>query len=220
MMKAQTKRTQQQTVESYRRLNRFVQKGQILFTGSSLMEQFPVAELATSYGLNKIVYNRGVGGFKTQDLLENIDVMLLDPEPRYVFINIGTNDLSVYEDGTPWQTVLEKNYDEILRQLKEKLPETEAFLMAYYPVPKETEESRKIAEFFGSTRSKATLAEANEIQKRLAAKYGYRFIDVNDGLADENGDMKEEFLKDAIHFYPDGYEIVYRNLEKYLEELK
>lgn len=219
-MKANAERTQRQTVETYRRLNRYVRKGQILFTGSSLMEQFPISELSMSHELGKIIYNRGVGGFKTSDMLANIDVMLLDPEPKYVFINIGTNDLAIYPDGTPWQEVLQKNYDAILGQLKEKLPETEAYVMAFYPVPREDEESLKVAAMFGSVvRSKATLAEANEIAEGLAKKYGYHFINVNEGLADENGDMKPEFMKDHIHFYPDGYELVYRNLEKYLKKL-
>lgn len=86
-------------LESFNRLNKLAPKGQILFTGSSLMEQFPITELAMNHGLGKIVYNRGIGGFKTTDLLENIHAMLLDLEPKYVFINIGTNDLSNTPDG-------------------------------------------------------------------------------------------------------------------------
>lgn len=206
-------------LESFKRLNKLASKGQILFTGSSLMEQFPIAELAMNHGLGRIVYNRGIGGFKTTDLLANIHTMLLDLEPKYVFINIGTNDLSNTPDGTPWQTVLETNYDKILGQLKETLPETEVYMMAYYPMDETNEDLKIIEKLFGSIRTNALLAEANAIGKGLADKYGYHFIDVNEGLTDENGNLKKEFCKDAIHFYPDGYEIVYKNLEKYLVAL-
>ena len=46
----------------YRHLNKFVKKGEILFTGSSLMEQFPIQEIMLNHGMNKIIYNRGIGG--------------------------------------------------------------------------------------------------------------------------------------------------------------
>ena len=64
-----TKDRQRETVESYRRLNKLAVKGQIVFTGSSLMEHFPLNEIAMNHGLNKIVYNRGIGGFTTFDFI-------------------------------------------------------------------------------------------------------------------------------------------------------
>ena len=39
------RRDREQKYEKYRRLNKFCEKGQILFTGSSLMEYFPVVEM-------------------------------------------------------------------------------------------------------------------------------------------------------------------------------
>ena len=46
-------------------LNKAAKKGQILFTGSSLMEQFPVVEMTMDMGLDYLVYNRGIGGTTT-----------------------------------------------------------------------------------------------------------------------------------------------------------
>ena len=56
-------------VEKYRVLNTMVKEGQILFTGSSLMEQFPINELQMDFGIKEIIYNRGIGGFTTADML-------------------------------------------------------------------------------------------------------------------------------------------------------
>lgn len=56
---------QQDLLKNYQYLNKIATKGQVLFTGSSLMEQFPIVELAMIYGLNIKVHNRGVGGFTT-----------------------------------------------------------------------------------------------------------------------------------------------------------
>ena len=57
----------------YRHLNKFVKKGEILFTGSSLMEQFPIQEIMLNHGMNKIIYNRGIGGYTIPEMLNALD---------------------------------------------------------------------------------------------------------------------------------------------------
>lgn len=212
------KRNQAQRIENYKRLNKIASKNQILFTGSSLMEQFPIHELAAIYKFKKIIFNRGVSGFTTDDFIENIDCMLFDLEPSTVFINIGTNDMKFYDNENSWEDHLEKNYDYILAQCKQRLPNTKVFVMAYYPMAKESEETRSYLALRGSLRSNRKLKCANAIAEALANKYNYKYIDVNDGLTDENGNLKEAFCKDPIHMYADAYDIVFRNLLKYLAE--
>lgn len=92
--------------------------------------------------------------------------------------------------------------------------------MAYYPMDESDEEGLKMARAFGAIRTNEMIREASAIAESLAGKYGYQFIDVNEGLTDENGNLNPKFCKDNIHFYADGYEIVYKNLEKYLVNLK
>ena len=213
---AEDEKRKNQIIENYRRLNKIAVKGQILFTGSSLMEQFPITELSLSHRLGKIVYNRGVGGFRTEDFISNIHEMLLDLEPSKVFINIGTNDIRSFEDGTAWDDNLQKQYDYILGQCKEKLPEATIYVMAYYPMNETDEEFAEIGKMFGSIRSNEKIRTASNIACSLAEKYGFTFIDVNQGLTDETGNLKREFCKDGIHMYADAYDVVYRNLEKYL----
>ena len=55
-----------------RQQNAFIQKGRTLFTGSSLMEQFPITEFCLNEGL-PTAYNRGIGGYTTDEFLEAID---------------------------------------------------------------------------------------------------------------------------------------------------
>ena len=94
------------------------------------MEIFPIEEMQRSLGLDKLIYNRGIRATTTADLLTSMDLCIFDLAPSKIFINIGTNDLGF---SVPEATFL-ANYDEILRQIKEKLPETQVFVMAYYPV--------------------------------------------------------------------------------------
>ena len=86
-------REQQEKLERYRILNQNVKKGEILFTGSSLMEQFPINELLMTQGMSQVIYNRGIGGFTTQDMLLCMEEMVFGTEPSRIFINIGTNDI-------------------------------------------------------------------------------------------------------------------------------
>ena len=79
-------------LKNYQYLNEVAIKGETLFTGSSLMELFPICEIARSRGVDDIIYNRGISGLNTDEFLQHIHPLLLDLQPSKVFINIGTND--------------------------------------------------------------------------------------------------------------------------------
>lgn len=207
-------REQQDKLERYRILNQNVKKGEILFTGSSLMEQFPVNELLMTNGMDQVIYNRGIGGFTTTDMLQHMEEMVFGTEPSRIFINIGTNDI-----GSPdyqLEALLER-YEEIIVRIQERLPEAEINMMAYYPV----NETDKIPEGeWGKTafvtRTNENINIANAAIENLAAKKGCRFINVNEGLADERGKLKKEYTIEGIHMYANGYQVVLQNLKKYL----
>ena len=89
--------TKEYKIDRYRKLNKDCKPGQIVFAGSSLMEMFPIEKFVAEEQLgieNKLgitVYNRGIGGFVTQELIDNIDTCILDLQPSRLFINIGTS---------------------------------------------------------------------------------------------------------------------------------
>lgn len=210
------KMEQQQKIDRYRILNEKIIKGQILFTGSSLMEQFPVNELMMTERIDRIIYNRGIGGFTTADMLQNMDVQIFDSEPSKIFINIGTNDIAYH--GAPFAEVLEymlKNYSDILSQIKTRLPRTQVYMMAYYPV-NETDVVNEWNAGAFVNRNNKNLTVANAAVKDLARQFGYQYIDVNTGLTDERGMLKKEFTIDGIHMCANGYRIVLENMKPYL----
>ena len=81
IMKAMSKREQQDKVNRFRILNQSAKKGETLFTGSSLMEQFPINELKQAFGIDTIIYNRGIGGFTTDDMLQYMDEQIFGTAP-------------------------------------------------------------------------------------------------------------------------------------------
>lgn len=147
------RKEQQKKLENFRELNKTAQKGHILFTGSSLMEMFPVTDFLT-------------------------------------------------EDGS--------------EQIKERLPDTKVFVMAFYPVCTKGRENEPVF----INRNNKNLLTANEAVWKLSEKMGYWYIDVNNGLTDGNGMLKENITIDGIHMHPDGYRIVWNNLKSYLYALR
>lgn len=84
---------QKALVKKYRMRNKYIKKGQILFVGSSLMEHFPIEEMQAVLSLDRFIYNRGVGGITTKDLLSLMNECIFELEPSKIFINIGSNDI-------------------------------------------------------------------------------------------------------------------------------
>ena len=198
---------------NYRQQNAYVQKGQTLFTGSSLMENFPITEYCLKEGL-PIAYNRGIGGYTTDEFLAAIDTVLLDLQPSKLFINIGTNDLRPMPEGEDWFTHLSANYRKICEIIQKELPNTVVYMMAYYPV----NSSVPLAQGNSSmaVRTNDNIARANRMVQSLAAEFGFHYIDVNDGLKDESGSLKAEYTQDGIHFDAAAYRTVFERLRQYL----
>ena len=218
IMKIIRERMQQEKkekVERYRHLNKIVRPHQILFVGSSLMEQFPIYELLLDKQLPYTIYNRGIGGYTTPELLETLDVCCYDLQPDKIFINIGTNDLNApdyTEEG------LIARYREILENIKAHLPEAKIYMMAYYPVNPEVAENIPYMKEALKVRTNARVTAANAAVEKLAEEIGATFIDCNAGIKDEKGQMKAEYSIEGMHMYGDGYEPVLEALLPYLED--
>ena len=205
------RREQEEKLDRFRILNQEARKGEILFTGSSLMEQFPIHELMMNDGMDLVIYNRGIGGFTTRDMMEHMEEMVFGTEPSRIFINIGTNDMNAPDFS---QDRLLENYETILRQIQERLPAAEINVMAYYPV----NEVDKVPDGpWGKTlfvnRTNRTIDRLNQALEKLAEKLGCRFINVNKGLTDENGRLKKEYTIEGVHMYANGYRVVLDNLK-------
>lgn len=200
-------------VERYREANKNARKGQVVFAGSSLMEMFPIEKLLKEHGDDTIIYNRGIGGFITDELMQVLDVCVTDLSPSKVFINIGTNDLS-------WESIpisqMIAHYDEILTTIEEKVPGVKIYLMAYYPVNYEaaTEQMKECLKI--RTNEKINLA--NEEVRKLAARHNQSYIDVNRNLKDEQGRLKAEYTIEGMHIKEDGYRAIYDDVMRYVKE--
>ena len=211
-----SRREKQEKRERFKRLNPYVQPGQILFVGSSLMEQFPIYEFLQDFDLPCKIYNRGIGGYTTLELLESMDECVYALKPAYVFTNIGTNDLN----GSEYcKEELIDRYAQILQGIREHLPETKLFLLAYYPV--NTVVGSRIPYIKGilKYRTNARIKEANDAVRDLAERFEAQFLDLNGPLTDEQGELKAEYTIEGMHMYANGYKPILDQLLPLLKEL-
>ena len=185
--------TKEEKIRRFEEMNKEVVPGQIVCAGSSLMEMFPVEELVREKQIHMTIYNRGVGGFITDEL--------------------GINDLS-YPDIPIAQMI--DHYDQILCQVKAALPDVKLYLMAYYPVNYDaaTEEMKPCL----LVRTNPKIAEANAAVKKLAEKYHAKYMDINDPLKDENGNLKAEYTIEGMHIKEEGYRAIFPEFIRYAME--
>lgn len=202
-------------VMRFRYLNEFVKPGQILFAGSSLMEQFPIQEFVADFDLPLTIYNRGVGGFTTSEMLACMQDCVYALRPAYIFINIGTNDLN---DPACTPDVLRNRYRTILSGIREHLPQAKLFLLAYYPVNPDIADAgmKEVLK----VRNNDCICRANEMVKELTAEVGAAYIDANDDIKDEKGQLKAEYTVEGMHMYANGYKAVLDRLLPHLLTLK
>ena len=200
-------------VEKFREANKAVKAGQIVFAGSSLMEMFPINKLLDEHGDDTVIYNRGIGGFVSRELLEVLDVCVLDLKPSAVFINIGTNDLS--DASIPISRLME-NYDRIISEIEAAVPQVKIYLMAYYPVNYEAaaEDMKECLKI----RSNEKINTANAEVKKLAEKHRQRYIDINANLKDDLGRLKAEYTIEGLHINEDGYRAIYDDIMAYVRD--
>lgn len=203
-------------VQNFRCLNAYAKKGEIVFTGSSLCELFPISEMLQNVEPRIRVYNRGIGGDVTEGLMARMEESIFELEPKKVFINIGTNDIS-----RPGYTreKLYTNYRAILEQIKTRLPQTKIYIMSYYPVNREMPgmDPQLLRDMFGA-RTNEELRAVNADLEKMAAELGCTYIDVFTCLLDRSGNLPAEYAIDGMHMYANGYKIVLDHLMPYLLE--
>ena len=214
MFAERDRQEKQEKLNRYRRLNTLVRPHETVFVGSSLMEQFPIYELLLDEKLPYTIYNRGIGGYTTQELMQALDTCVYALQPDFIYINIGTNDLNApgyTEDG------LIARYREILNNIKAHLPNAKLRMLAYYPVNPVVGENNPYMKEALKQRTNARILSANQAVEKLAAEVGAVYINANAGITDTDGMLKAQYTIEGMHMYGDGYRPVLHALLPYLK---
>lgn len=196
----------QARIDTFRALNRAAGPGGIVFAGDSITEGFPIHELFPQ-GLQ--LYNRGIGGINSIQLLDNLDAHILNLRPSKVFLLIGTNDIQMGE--TP-----EAIADRIVRicaHIREMDTKTMVCVLSVYP----TNSTKALYRHAVGDRDNATICRLNAcIREKLLSVPEIGYIDLHAALRDADGNLAEAYTTDGLHISVEGYQRIVRLLLPYM----
>lgn len=192
--------------DKYRELNQVsVKEPDIIFIGDSIVEYYPLQELLQT---NKVLINRGIRGYKTDLLLDNLDAHLFGSALDKVFILIGTNDIG---KEIPQSETLE-NLEGVIQKISREYPLAQIQLLSVLPVNEG--EEYKVTVYL---RTNEKIQDLNRAYQGLASIYtNVQFIDLYETLLDETGQLDQEFTTDGLHLTIAGYALLSSELDKYL----
>jgi lysophospholipase L1-like esterase len=175
-------------------------KGAILFIGSSTIRRWET--LASDYPGVKVI-NRGFGGTEIVDATHFADRLIFPHEPKQIFLRAGGND--IHAGRVPREVAAD--FAEFVRVVHARLPRTEILYIAVSPAPSRWGETDKYREL-------------NRLIREMALDMPrVGFVDAFDvSLASDGTARPELFVKDRLHFSPDGYRLFADRVRPFLAQ--
>ncbi|WP_018751978.1 GDSL-type esterase/lipase family protein [Paenibacillus sanguinis] len=199
---------QMQQLKSFVDLNRIAKKGGIVFAGDSITAGFPIHEMLIC---KAPMFNRGINGYRTDDVKNGLEELVFSLEPEKVFLLIGTNDLN---NGSHPQEIV-SSIVEICQQIKRKLPAAVVFVQSVYPVNRSSEFSESVFPMVG-IRTNEAICQVNDGLRKICSEMNLSFIDLYPRLTDAEGELNPGFTYDGLHININGYIVVREELKKYV----
>ena len=197
---------QEKIQTKYRELNQIaVIEPDIIFIGDSIVEYFPLQELL---GTTKTIVNRGIRGYQTGLLLDNLDAHLYGDAVDQIVLLIGTNDIG--KDIPMSQTLT--NLESVIQTISRDYPLSQIKLVSILPV-NEGEDFKQTVYIRTNEKIKAW----NQAYQDLASAYmQVEYIPVFDSFLDEAGQLKPTYTTDGLHLSVAGYQVLSNVLKDYL----
>lgn len=190
----------------YRELNQVsVLEPDMIFIGDSIVEYYPLQELL---GTAKTIVNRGIRGYQTGLLLDNLDAHLYGDAVDQIVLLIGTNDIG---KDIPMNDALD-NLEGVIQSINRDYPLSQIKLLSILPV-NEGEEYKQTVYI----RTNEKIKEWNQAYEALASAYmQVDFVPIYDSLTDSEGQLKSAYTTDGLHLSVAGYQALSDALKTYL----
>ena len=190
----------------YRELNEIsLLEPDMIFIGDSIVEYYPLQELL---GTAKTIVNRGIRGYQTGLLLDNLDAHLYGDAVDQIVLLIGTNDIG---KDIPMNDALD-NLEGVIQSLNRDCPLSQIKLVSILPV-NEGEEYKQTVYI----RTNEKIREWNQAYEALVSAYmQVDFVPIYDSLTDSEGQLKKDYTTDGLHLSVAGYQALSEALKEYL----
>lgn len=180
-----------------------IKYGDIIYLGDSITEY---CDFNRYY--NYPIVKSGISGYKTDDILNNLDSMVFNYEPKKIFLLIGTNDL-VKKDPS----YVIDNIKKIVERIKEKKPNAKMYIESVYPV--NNTDNEKISHKMVKNRNNEDIKEINNGLKSYCKEKNITYIDMYKVLSDKEGNLKLEYTIEGLHMSDEAYKVISKELKKY-----
>ena len=197
---------QEKIQTKYRELNRIsVIEPSIIFIGDSIIEYYPLQELL---GTSKTIVNRGIRGYQTGLLLDNLDAHLYGDAVDQIVLLIGTNDIG---KDVPMSQAL-GNLESVIQSISRDYPLSQIKLVSILPVHQGEEYKQTVY-----IRTNEKIKALNQAYQDLASAYmQVEFVPVFENLLDQEGQLKADYTTDGLHLSVAGYQALSNTLKKYI----
>ena len=197
---------QEKIQTKYRELNQVsVLEPDVIFIGDSIVEYYPLQEL---FGTAKTIVNRGIRGYQTKLLLENLDAHLYGDAVDQIVLLIGTNDIG---KDIPINEALD-NLERVIQSIVRNYPLSQIKLLSILPVNEG--ETYKQTVYI---RTNEKIREWNQAYEALVSAYmQVDFVPIYDSLTDSEGQLKKDYTTDGLHLSVAGYQALSDALKTYL----
>ena len=187
---------QEKIQTKYRELNQVsVLEPDVIFIGDSIVEYYPLQEL---FGTAKTIVNRGIRGYQTKLLLENLDAHLYGDAVDQIVLLIGTNDIG---KDIPINEALD-NLERVIQSIARDYPLSQIKLLSILPV-NEGEKYKQTVYI----RTNEKIREWNQAYEALTSAYmQVDFVSIYDSLADSEGQLQSAYTTDGLHLSVVGYQ--------------
>jgi len=187
----------------YRELNQIsLLEPDMIFIGDSIVEYYPLQELL---GTAKTIVNRGIRGYQTRLLLENLDAHLYGDAVDQIVLLIGTNDIG---KDIPMNEALD-NLEGVIQSIARDYPLSQIKLLSILPV-NEGEEYKQTVYI----RTNEKIREWNQAYEALASAYmQVDFVPIYDSLTDSKGQLQSAYTTDGLHLSVAGYQALSNTLK-------
>lgn len=194
---------QEKIQTKYRELNQIsVIEPDIIFIGDSIVEYYPLQELL---GTTKTIVNRGIRGYQTGLLLDNLDAHLYGDAVDQIVILIGTNDIG---KDVPMSQAL-TNLESVIQSIFRDYPLSQIKLVSILPVHQGEEYKQTVY-----IRTNEKIKAWNQAYQELASTYmQVEYVSAFEELLDQEGQLKSDYTTDGLHLSVSGYQALSETLK-------
>lgn len=183
----------------------------VVFFGDSITEMY---DLEKHFPHIKPIYNCGIGGATSNELLWMVDEAVIKYQPKVVVMMIGINDLGNTTMLSPKDIAV--NVKNIIDLIRGNCPDTQIILMSTLPCIESLRDYHQVPGI-----------RCNDLVEMIYHQYQEMILDSQTTLlwtfqdfVDENKEALVKFYQDGLHLNEEGYKhltkILMPVLEKYL----